>query len=212
MDLTNKIALLTHEISYVFQPAPVEDGDEAVNAILATSSKARFLNGYFYQQGWQKNWNIRLKRELVLSAEGSLEFYYNYLYHAMSANEGNRTRVVKMSIEGGWAMADGNSGLQPTFSLAVVNGGNFGGHYGLLRRNSPPQAIFNLCEKALHDRSGSFSETMYTGAEANYEEMKPVMGRIVLSSAINAISILSLTGEVDQCAHELAQAQKTWLK
>jgi hypothetical protein len=247
LDLANKVALLTHEIAYAFQPAPVaphlvegycggllfrrhcdseiEGGTEA-DAILATSAKARVLNGYFYRPDWHDNWLIDLAKEMTYDGGGS--YALSHLFGVMS--DGTTLKVGQVSRVAGFA-DDDDGKLVPRFrSLAVTSGYGDKKKVQALRATSSRAEISRLCGRLAtkpemrdtYASLGLFNVT--TGKEAeefstvdiNVNKLDRSFSHVTISADsstvdANAVYAALTTGRIGECVKSLQQIQKEYM-
>lgn len=196
LDIVNKVALLTHEIIYAFQPSADGADNPTVKQILKTSVKARFMNGYLYLRDWRQSWSNRMREELTVGNKNSA---YNYLFGAMIANIGNRTRVTKLET-----VASG-SAKRPKFSALHVQG-----NLGVLKRDSTFREMLAMCKKGLV-WPGHPYDYGYEAAEVRHEEMRFHLGKVILNGIRNEIVIVSPPKRESACARLVAKQQKLWL-
>jgi hypothetical protein len=206
---------------------------------LESSTKARFLNGFFYRKDWRTAWTTQLKKEMedpnyldengedsepISGGKLSIRAY-SYLYGAMIANLGNTSHVIAMRQTsedpyqvGSNLFYDPASGatekLAPVFGDMRVEGdsANLGKtHYaGELRTGSTKADITALCRKAeFHDNLPN----MKPGSEAifNYDMMYFVDGKVVLRDVENDIlQFINHPSVVATCVSQLTKLQAKW--
>ena len=166
LDEANRVALLMHEVIYAFQPLPTGCTEQSsgglfyhhdemdcshsqIDAVLATSSKARFLNAFFFNADWKENWQDRLAKEMQTSPDAGDYSVYNALFGVMVGEHGTKARIAKMVLSGGT--------MSPSFSrLPVLFNGYRGASnenkpIGYLTSDSTKKDMYRLCQLGTND-------------------------------------------------------------
>ena len=153
MDNVNRVALLLHEIIYAFQPLPIgchqqhmafgrsytSCADATADAILMTSSKTRYMTGYFFRKDWQSTW----KKTLAKTMAGST---YSHLFGHMENAHKDKTRVARHRTDEykeDFLREDGT--LEPVYSVFEVK---FRGGTGLMTASTSVAQMTNWCVRA----------------------------------------------------------------
>ena len=197
LDLANRLALITHELVYAFQPAASEDDDIEIKKILATSAKARFLNSFFYLRDWQSGWEKRLAEELRVDKQDNI---YSYLFHVMAKNFHRGTRVEKM-----WESANGER--RPLFTALEA-----AGHYGndlraRLKRETTRAEIAALCRRSIMDKFLG-GQPAYSSARVIEDKMTFEMGRVIVEGRGSFIEVMSTSLNVETCVKDVLYQQR----